>query len=1103
MNPNLLHTINLQQLASDPKNSAWVFASAGSGKTKILTDRVLRLLLEDVSPNKILCLTFTKVAAAEMQNRINVELAKWILCDDAELEKKLSELSGKFPTKNELEKARTLFIKILDEESKIKVQTIHSFCQTLIKIFPFESKVKPNFEVLESNQEKLLLKQAQKEVLKKAQGNEFLQNLIAEINSKLHDESLSDLISELLRKKESLTILKENFFGIENVVSEIFKKFSVSKNENSSEIIAEFLEKLDQQKVLYLASTLEGSGSSKNEDVAIAIKDFLKNPNPENFLNYKFAFFTKDDEPRKIYGKAAANHEFLDIMAAQRDLISVFCDKLNSLKIAKNTTLLLHFIDQILENYSQLKKQNSFLDYNDLIIETNKLLANPDFSEWVKMKMDGTFDHILIDESQDTNHQQWNIIKALSEDFFSGLSSSSKSRSIFIVGDEKQSIYSFQGAEPNISSEIFSYFEEKLGSQLKKIELNNSFRSTQKILQAVDLVFENPERKKAISKVSHFKEHKAIREGAGIVEIWPQIRSEKKEKEEKNYEWQINFAAKDDEKEQEILAQIIASKIKNWVENRRPLENRSRPVEYGDFMILLRNRTNGFAENLGKFFHQFNIPFSSISKVKFSDSLLIQDLLAAAKFALLQDDDLNLACLLKSPIFEISEEDLLEICLEKNQRKTTIYKALKHLEKFAELKSDLDLLISKSQKLNCFEFFYFLLYEQNNQKNIISRFGYEALEIVSKFTLSVFDFCQNSSPSLQKFLEFIEKIDPEISLVEEENNRVKITTIHSAKGLQAPIVIIPDCCYNFNQLLGSREEISWVDFAQEDKFPIWCSKKSDENEILKKHRKAKLLEAKEEYLRLLYVAMTRAEDELYIGGFGNASDPESWYEVVRSSLPNAVIVLEEEFRKESFVSDQILKQVQDDELRVQDDELRVRDDKCSTISQRHPELVSGSIKQNTQAQSQINPAQIKGRLIHKILEIFGKNFSEEKKWLAEITKKIIAKESFLNESEKKEVEDLAANFLNSKQFEEIFCGKIRCEVEIVADQTLGRIDLLVEKENEVLIIDYKSDEALPNIAPQQYVNQLKNYEKLVRKIYPNKKISCAILWVKFLKLEKI
>jgi len=1117
MNSNLQQTINLQQIASNPRNSAWVFASAGSGKTKILTDRVLRLLLDNVSPNKILCLTFTKVAAAEMQSRINNELAKWILCDNAELQKKLTALSGDFPTENELKRARILFVKILDEDSKIKVQTIHSFCQTLIKIFPFEAKVKPNFEVLESNQEKLLLKTAQKEVLKKALVNEDLKKLVQETNAKLHEESFSGLVANLLNKKEQLNSLKEKFFGIENIIAEIFKNFgfrnedgNISKksleqiqddeaknfqqqNQPSlrdpeldlgSIIFYKFAAQINHQNHLKLALELENSQLVTNIKLATAIRKFLNNLTLENFSDYKLAFFTQEGNPRKLSKNIAANLELSSIFSDCCQLINDFSDQLNSLKIANDSALLLRFVDHILENYSQLKKQNSVLDYNDLIVETNRLLANPDFSNWVKLKMDSSFDHILIDESQDTNHQQWNIIKALSEDFFTGLSSSNKRRSIFIVGDEKQSIYSFQGAEPNISAEIFAHFAEKLGNNLKKIELNNSFRSQAKILQAVDDVFSKEERKKAISKVSEFQAHKPIREGLGKVEIWPQIQKGKTEKKEINFEWKIDFS-KDEtqEEEEEILAEIIAHKISLRVD--------SKLANYGDFMILLRNRTNGFDKALAKFFHQYQIPFTSVSKIKFSENILIQDLLSAAKFVLLPHDDLNLACLLKSPIFAISEEELFEICQFKNKHETNIFNSLAQLEKFREIKNNLDELIIKSQQLNCFEFFYFLLHQKNHQQNFLATFGHENLEILDKLLLSVFDFCQNFSPNLQKYLEFIEKLDFEISLSSDENDRVKITTIHSAKGLQAKIVMIPDCSYNFNQLLSAKEEISWIEFG-EDKIPVWCRKKEDENLLLKKHRTHKLIEAKEEYLRLLYVAMTRAENELYVGSFGKAKDPECWYEIVKNSVIGAKIVELEEFLKitetENSSMKKIFKQFQNDDA--------VNLQMSSTLAWRHSEPDSRSIAQN-----QIKPSQIKGRLVHKIFEVIGKNSAEDKNWLQEIAKKIIEKEEFLSEGEKNKIQQDLSDFIGSQHFEKLFSGKVRCEVDIVGQKNLKRIDLLVEQENEILIVDYKSDETLPNVVPKQYLRQLNEYKKLVEEIYVGKEIKIAIFWTGFLQLN--
>ncbi len=739
------------------------------------------------------------------------------------------------------------------------------------------------------------------------------------------------------------------------------------------------------------------------------------------------------------------------------------------------------------------------------------------------MKMDGLFDHILVDESQDTNHQQWNIVKALTEDFFSGISVTNKNRTIFIVGDEKQSIYSFQGAQADISSEIFSYFKEKLRDnpiKFHKIDLSNSFRSLPTILDVVDATFSQEKERNAITKVSDFQGHKAIRQGIGYFEIWPQIKLKKDEKpktKEKDYEWKFDLNPRENYFAEEFLAQNIAVKIKNWVESGRVLEGRDRSLKYSDFMILLRRRTNGFDRVLQRFFHQYQIPFGGANKIKFADSLIIQDLLACAKFALSPHDDLNLAAVLKSPIFAISEDELLEICLVRNQHKTTIYQALQQLPKFCKTTEILRDLQKKSQQLNCFEFFHFIL-SQQNRHNIASRFGSQALEILDKFSLKAFDFCNNFSPDLQKFLDFVEKLNPEISFSDADNNQVLITTVHSAKGLQAPVVILPDCCFNTNQLRSTKEKISWI-----DGLPIWCAAKEEENNLLRSAREIKKHEAKDEYLRLLYVAMTRAENELYIAGSGSTNDEECWYNLVRKSVADKCRKTEF-FDEKNHQLDVDNFEIVNEVLVIGEQELNfkkgLQNQSChesykipaavilKTNSQNFDTSTS-SVRRFAQTAegeeriNQISSSQIKGKLIHKILETFGKNYQSSKKWLAEIAQKIIDREEFLSAKEKTAISDEILKFLTSEHFEKLFSGEIKCEVEIAGNSEVRRIDLLVEKENEVLIIDYKSEETLPDKIPQHYIAQLKTYANLVQKIYPQKKIVTAIFWVKFLQLKII
>lgn len=1082
---SLKQTQNLQNIASNPNNSSWVFASAGSGKTKILTDRVLRLLLDGVSPAKILCITFTKVGAKEMQERINQNLLDWLLANDEILAQKITELTGKKANDFLQKKARSLLIKILDDEFKIKIQTIHSFCQNIIKIFPFEIGIKANFEVIESNKEKLLLIQAQNQIFQKSTQNSHLRNIIEIIYQSLNEEQASELIAKLLGNKEKLLALKDNFFDSNNLRKFILEKFSLNEDDNEDVIFNDFINKINCQKLSQFSLALKNSKLKTSEKYATQIDNFLANKKLENFTNFKLGFFNQKNEPRKLSKKILENPENLAIFESHISLISNFEEKLNSLKITNDSILLFDFIDAILAEYDAIKKQNSYLDYNDLIVKTNQLLQNPEFADWVKMKMDSSFDHILVDESQDTNHEQWNIIKALSEDFFSGFSASQNQRSIFIVGDEKQSIYSFQGADPNISQEIYAFFKERLGENLKKIELTNSFRSNQTILDGVDEIFKDESRQNAISKINQFKAHKAIRNGQGKIEIWPQIKNPKKEKND-SFDWQFKFEKEEEEKDSEILAKYIALNIRQKIDQKYKISASQKEVSYQDFMILLRKYTSDFEYFLRRYFNQYNIPFTSAGKIKFSENILIQDLISLLKFTLLKSDDLNLACLLKSPFFEISEEKLLEICLKKEAENKSIYQILDQ-----EIKNKLDGFIKLSQKLNLFEFYNFVIFEQKYQEKFIANFGEKAADILDKFLLFILDFSNNFSNHPQKFLEFIAKIDPEISPSSGQENAVKISTIHSAKGLQAPIVIIPDCAYNFNQLPSSKENILWpkLDENSNLEIPLYCAKKSNLNKILQLHQQEKIALLQDEYLRLFYVALTRAEDELYIGGFGNSKDPNSWYEIAQNALSNNVIS-EEEF----FANFEKLQKNIKPEKPIKNAQKEIKISSKKSYYQ----------LPNNNENKPISTAQIKGKLTHKILEIFGINHQQDKNWLLNIANKIIENEILLDEINKNDLRNLAKNFLFSSKFNEIFSGKINCEIEISSPNKQSyRIDLLVEKENEILIIDYKSDENIPQKIPEKYIEQLLNYQNLVKEIYPNKEIKLAILWTKNMTIAEI
>ncbi len=1111
----MLNPLQNQQLASDPKNSVWVMASAGSGKTKVLTDRILRLLLEDVAPHKILCLTYTKVASVEMQERLNHELQNWIICSDEELFEKLLNLTGHKPEKTTLSKARGLLIKNLDAELKIKIQTIHSFCQSILKSFPFEAKIPINFELLEENQARILLKNSQKNVLQNAFNDEKLHDLIFKINSQTSDENFTSLVSNMLRDKDKINFIKHKYFGIDNAIKEIYKNFNLDfENNNFSEISVKIFENfvgnlnLSQLKIF----TQELAKSSGKNDLKYCenIKKFVAKPSIENFEFLNNGFFTEKNSPRKFSKKI--DEIFINEIIHFANSINDFNQQYQALLAIENSANLIKIVVAILDDFQKIKTENCYLDYGDLINIANQILENPEFCDWIKLKMDSSFDHILIDEAQDTNPIQWSIIKSLTDDFFSGESSSDKLRSIFVVGDEKQSIMGFQGANINQTKLFHDYFSKKSNYKLQNIDLNISFRSGINILNLVDAVFNNSESSEnqlnqALCKIGKYVNHQSFRQTAGYVEIWQndemcnnqksnitendedseslvnqdleanQNLSKTSKKSSKkiatDFSWKIDFSNQNIDDNKDITAKFIAQKIRKWIDEKRLIKDKNRPVNFGDIMILVRNRKNGLIEKLSQNFNQLKIPFVSVGKIKFSENLLIQDFLSLAKFALLPSDCFNLACLLKSPFFNVDEDELFELCKIKNEQQKNLWSSLQSSKHHKSLEN----IINLSKTSDVFEFFFKILNDGQNQINIASRFTAQGLEIVNSFLFVCLDFNQKNSINLQNFIEFVEKIDPEITLNSIASNQIKITTIHSSKGLQAPIVIMPDCLYAYSNQLDNKEKILWL-----NDFPLWINKDSKINSLIKKISEDKISENYEEHLRLLYVALTRAEDEIYIGGLNGKKDEKCWYEIINKINNENFLKTKFEPIENTFLNKNIPTKI--------------------TLKNSDFNFIN---KNSNYAYSLINQGLTTGEILHKLLEIIGKNYKMPKIWLHDLVNNFLKNSTNLPSPNQQNIGQIIENFLNSKLFLEIFdlnfAGKILCEYEIFYQQKNLRIDLMKMDKNEILIIDYKSDETLPNQVPTQYLEQLNLYKSALQKLYPHHQINCAILWIRFLEIS--
>lgn len=1135
---NFQETVKLQQIASDPKNSVFVMASAGSGKTKILTDRVLRLLLDGVNPSKILCLTYTKVAAFEMQNRIYQELSQWSILGEEDLKIKLNKLSGFNVQNQQIIKARTLLNVILDEFEGIKINTIHSFCQSLMNRFPIESNIRPNFQIIDKRIEAELLIESKNKLLQEALHNKDLAQQISEISANLNEDSFLNLILQLINKRGDFELTKEKFFTLENLNDFIFKILGC--NALNQDQIDQLIENpvqdpnFDKEFLQEMVNIANDSKAKTDQKSALAIIDYLKNPTKENFNQYVYSFLTLENEPRKIvftkfvldrYENAA-----IAIDKEQNRLIEIL-KKRDSFEIAYLTTTLLKVADRMLEIYLELKNKNGYLDYQDLISKSVKLLTNPENSSWIKYKLDNNIEHILVDESQDTNHLQWQIIKAISDDFFSNKDLNQSNKTIFVVGDEKQSIFSFQDAQPRIFSDIARYYQNQLnlaGDSIKNISLNNSFRSLSNILEIVDLTFKEPKYKKAISPVN-LVNHNAIRNGKGLVEIWPIINVKKEEKATKDsFLWQLNFEPKETQDSKEILAKIIAKKIALWIKEKRILKSKNRPIQPQDIMILLKNRTNNLGNLIAKNLQKEGILVNGNDKIDLVKNIIVQDLLSLAKFLLLKEDDLNLAEILKSPICQLTEEELLELCLEKNSKNISLFLTLKNnknekYQNIAQFLLDIENYFHQNP-LKIYQIFSYILDKKGSRQSIINHFGKYAQEIINHFLDLCLNFQKQEIASLENLISWLNNFELEIKIEDFSNisNEVKITTIHSSKGLEANIVIIADSFHNSQEKFGASNKggkILWL--KREDcKIPIWNNGKKTELIDAIKEQEEDL--QKEEYLRLLYVAMTRAKDELYIVGYGKNSTEDCWYNIIKNSFKNYKSV-KSDFNDlidsdiDFLEEDQILK-IDDNELDLdhkitqsqQDnqkeeaydlsDSLNLKDLIGHNIKEKSANIIypskQGEISLKSKQEDKVNL----GKIIHKILEIMLEKLFHNPQAKELIAQYLDLQHQYLKKEEKAEIERHILNVIDNPKLEFLFSKNSKAEVPIMAkikgETVIGKIDRLIINEDEILIIDYKSDlfkeDEIEKIL-SKYQGQIQIYHQIIQEIYPDKKVKSAIL----------
>ena len=1122
-----------QRRAADPAASVWVSASAGSGKTKVLTDRVLRLLLDGTPPQHILCLTFTKAAAAEMANRVNGQLSAWATAGEAALEKSLAELTGAAPDEAGKSAARKLFARVLDVPGGLKIQTIHSFCESLLGRFPIEAGLAPHFEVIDERSAAEMIASARNDVLAQSRRDPALRDALDGVTAYLDEQRFTELMGELSNERHRLGRFLLDNGGLEGAIAAIRVRLDLAEDESEETIIAAAVQEgaFDRDSLARVAGALLEGTEKSDQPRGRIIADWLAADAPARAAlldEYGQAFLTKQGELRSANAVATksvreALPEAVDILHAEGMRLFAVKDRLRALATARATACLLRLGDALLAAYADAKRSVARLDYDDLILLTGQLLNREGVAPWVLFKLDGGIDHILIDEAQDTSPQQWEVVARLADEFFAGEGVRDVDRTIFAVGDIKQSIFSFQHADPEKFREMRQYFADRVaesGKDWRPVELDVSFRSTESVLGAVDSVFALPDAARGVVESGPALRHFAHRKGhAGLVALWPPVTPRDSDEEEA---WSAPVERRAGDDPGARLARLLAQQIHGWI-GTETLESRGRKVRAGDVMVLVRTRT-GFFESLVRSLKDLRVPVSGVDRMVLTGQIAVMDLIALGRFLLLPEDDLTLATVLKGPLIGLGEDALFDLAWDRGGQ--TLWRRLNATaggdDRFRPGRDWLAGLLSIVDFTPPYELYARILSRPaaaggNGRHCMLARLGPDADDPIDEFLNLAFSYESGHAGSLEGFLHWVEAGDVTVKRDLEQTGRdeVRVMTVHGAKGLQAPIVVLPDTMSKPR----NRAAILW-----DGDLPLWppgAAYRDTNGEAL---LQALGESADEEYRRLLYVAMTRAEDRLYVCGVeGKTAPPDDcWYRLVRNGLEGRAEPVPVEFRTadgdtlsgESLVLAGPQSADAKSDRKAAGGRAAPAAPESWMLSPAPPEsLPPRPLAPSRPAESEppvVSPSGAanshrfhRGIIIHRLLEVLpdlpaGARRAAAAGYLARPA-------HGLDAAKAAQIADEVMAVLEDDVFGAIFGPGSRAEVPVTGKIDTpsgsaivsGQIDRLLLAGDSAMIVDFKSNRPPPETmdgVPEIYWRQMGEYRDLVAQLYPGRAVRCALLW---------
>src|SRR5450432_685898 len=1134
-----------QARASDPRSSAFVSANAGSGKTHVLVQRVIRLLLARVPPEKILCITFTKAAAANMAERVFSTLGHWITLDDEALTAAIRDAGVARPDTKLRMRARELFASALETPGGLKVQTIHALCTRLLQQFPFEANVPARFAVLDDRDQNEMMERANLEVLLDASRDpeSAAGRALNVAMASAADVTFKDVVREACLSRDHFLAWTDSAGSVEAAAAQISAALGVDPADRIEDVEREIVDgpHLPRSRWKELAAILD-SGAKSEQGHADRLRAALASIGAAQVEEYFGIFLTEERTPRKtvVTKKFGDNNAGVaNSFEREGQRIGPLIERRRAVTVRDRTQALLAIATAAAANYRREKRERGLLDYDDLIDKTLEML-NRVSSGWVHYKLDRGVDHVLIDEAQDTSPRQWDIVAHIISEFTSGEGArDGVTRTIFAVGDEKQSIFSFQGAAPREFDTRRRGLGKKFidaGLKFDPVSFTYSFRSGPAILQSVDhLLREETIYRSIHSAESGYPIHDYLADaGPSLIDLWELQLPDKREDMEG---WRAPFDGVSATSPEVKLAKRIRAEVKSLVESGAmtgPTGDRRR-LRYGDMLVLVRRRGNAFDAVIQALKHA-NIPVAGADRLKLTEHIAIIDLMNLADALLLSHDDLALAVALKSPLFGLSDDDLFELAW---QRRGSLRGALSLRaatdSRFADALKRLEDCERRFDTGTPFAFYAWLLGGDGGRKRILRRLGHEANDALDEFLELALGYERKAPASLQGFMAWLRAADLEVKRdMEISRDEVRVMTVHGAKGLESSVVFLVDTTSS----PSDTQRPKLIHLPRSNAAPqtpgavVWAGKKADDPAGVALARAAMLAETEDEYRRLLYVAMTRAADRLVVGGClpGNMNSVRkfSWYDLIGKGLASSGL-----HEQTIETPDGPIKRY----ARLEDAGavLGAPAAPAATVPAELPIWLRTAAPAESPAGGLLRPsdpaedqgrrvrtgeslelrarALKRGTLVHRLLQSLPDLATERRRDAA--LKYLARNADGWTDGERGTLAEAVLALIEDPRFGQVFGAGSRAEVGIVGrlqrpgrPQALvsGQIDRLVVTPSEVLIVDFKTNQAPPDRAdeaPAGYIRQLALYRAVLRKLYPQLSVRAALLWTETPELMEI